>query len=113
MEVVRGCCEGKRGCYNTLRKLDVDQVLWKLPGVVVQVTVQVTTPRGSWGGDQVLWKLQGVVVQVAGLVTTPGGSFGSDQVLWKLPGVVVPVTGLVTTPGGSGVLTRSCGSCHG
>ena len=53
----------------------------------------VTTPGGSWDDDQVLWKLPGVVVQVTGLITTPGGSLGGDQVLWKLPGVVVQVTG--------------------
>ena len=41
-----------------------DQVLWKLPEVVVQVTVQDTRPRGCFGGNQVLWKLSGVGVQV-------------------------------------------------
>ena len=53
----------------------------------MQVTGLVTTPGGSWDVDQVLWKLPVVVVQVTGLVTTPGGSLGGDQVLLKLPGV--------------------------
>ena len=53
----------------------------------------VTTPGVSWSDNQVLWKLPRVVVQVAGLVTTPGGSLDGYQVLWKLPGVVVQVTG--------------------
>ena len=61
----------------------------------------VTTLGVSWSDDQVLWKIPGVVVQVAGLVTTYGGSWDGDQVLEKLPGVVVQVTRLVTTPGGS------------
>ena len=61
----------------------------------------VTTSGGCWDGDQVLWKLSGVVVQVTVLVTTPEGSLDGDQVLWKLPGVIVQVTGLVLTPGGS------------
>ena len=52
--------------------MDCYLVLWKLPGVVVQVTGLVTTPGGSWGGDQVLWKLSGITVQVTGLVTIPG-----------------------------------------
>ena len=58
----------------------------------------VTTPGVSWSEDQVLWKLPGVVVLVKWLVTTPGGSWGGDQVLWKVPGVVVQVLGLVKTP---------------
>ena len=50
------------------------------------------------GGDQVLLKLPGVVVQVAGLVTPPGGSMDGDLVLLELPGVVVQVTVLGTPP---------------
>ena len=98
MEAVRGCCAGNRAGYNTWRKWGVDQVLWKLSGVVVQVAGLVTTPGGSLDGYQVFWELPWVVVQVTGLVTTPGGSWGGDQVLWKLPGVLVYVTMLVTTP---------------
>ena len=48
-----------------------------------------TTPGVSWSDDQVLWKLHGVVVQVTVLVTRPVGSWDDDHVLWKLPGVVV------------------------
>ena len=59
----------------------------------MHVTGLVTTRGGSWGGDQVLWKMPGVVVQVTGLFTSPGGSWDGYQVLWKLPGVVVQVTG--------------------
>ena len=61
----------------------------------------LTTLGVSWSDDQVLWKLPGAVVQVVGLVTTPGGSWGDEQVLWKMPGVVVKIAGLVTTPIGS------------
>ena len=38
----------------------------KLSGVGVQVTGLVTTPERSWDGDQDLWKMPGVVVQVTG-----------------------------------------------
>ena len=43
-------------------------------------------PYSGLDGNHVLWKLPGVIVQVAGLVTTPGGSWGDDQVLLKLSG---------------------------
>ena len=92
MEAVRGRCAGNRAGYNTWRKRFVDQVLWELPGVIVQVTGLVTIPGGSWNGDQVLWNLQGVVVQVAGIIKTPGGSCVGDQVLWKMSGVVSHIT---------------------
>ena len=62
--------------------------MWKLTGVVVQVTGVVTIPGGGLGGDQVLLKLPGVGLQATGLVTTPEGSWDGDQVLWKLPGFV-------------------------
>ena len=52
--------------------------MWKLPVLVVQVTVLGTTPEGNCGADPVLFKLSGVFGHVAGLVTTPGKSFSSD-----------------------------------
>ena len=96
MEAARGRSAGNRTGYNTWRKLASNKVLWKLPGVGLQVARLVTTPGGSWDGDQVLWKLPGIEVKVAGLVTTHGGSWDGDQFLWMLPGVGMQVTGLVT-----------------
>ena len=71
MEAARGCCAGNR---------------------------LVTTPGVSWSEDQVLWKLPGVVVLVKWLVTTPGGRWDCDQILYKLPGIIVQVTVLGTPP---------------
>ena len=53
----------------------------------------LTTLEVSWSDDQVLWKLPGVVLHVAGLVTTPVGCSDGYQVSFKLPGVIVQVTG--------------------
>ena len=53
----------------------------------------VTTPGGSLDGDQVLWKLPGVVMQVAGLVSTLGRGWGDEKLLWKLLRIDVQVVG--------------------
>ena len=55
----------------------------------------VRTLGGSNVGDQVLWNLPGVVVQVTRLVATPGERWSADQVLSKLPGVILQVLGLL------------------
>ena len=93
MEASRDRCAGSRAGYNALRKFGRLSGLVEAPRGCCAGNRLVTTLGVSWSDDQVLWNLPGVVVQVAGLVTTHGGSLDGYQVLWKLPGVVVQEAG--------------------
>ena len=73
MEATRGRSAGSRAGYNTWMKSGLRPGIVEA-ALGYCADSRLKHLEGSVGDDQVLWKLPGVVVQVAGLVTTPGGS---------------------------------------